>query len=67
MTALEPPEAFTYGPWDPEVLQDPYPHFARLRAESPVHHVAEHDIWVVSRYDDLVAAARPAEAEPVLA
>ena len=61
MTATEPAEDFTYDPWDPQVLEDPYPHFARLRAESPVHHVAEHDIWVVSRYDDLVAAARNVE------
>ena len=61
MTVLEPSEAFAYDPWDPEVLADPYPHFARLRAEAPVHHVAEHDIWVVSRYEDLVAAARNVE------
>jgi cytochrome P450 len=61
MTVLEPSEAFTYDPWDPDVLEDPYPHFARLRAEAPVYHVAEHDIWVVSRYEDLVSAARNVE------
>ena len=47
MTVSEPAEAFTYDPWDPDVLQDPYPHFARLRAEAPVYHVEDHDIWVV--------------------
>lgn len=61
MTVLDPSEAFTYDPWDPEVLADPYPHYARLREHAPVHHVAEHDIWVVSRYEDLVAAARNVE------
>lgn len=61
MTAPEPTEPFRYDPWDRAVLDDPYPHYARLRAESPVHHVAEHDIWVVSRYDDLVSAARNVE------
>lgn len=60
MTTLEP-QPFTYDPWDPDVLEDPYPHFARLRAEAPVYHVQEHDIWVVSRYEDLVAAARNVE------
>lgn len=44
--------------WSPEVLADPYPHYRWMRDEDPVHHVEEHDIWVVSRYDDLVAAAR---------
>lgn len=61
MTTLEHSEPFTYDPWDPDVLEDPYPHFARLRAEAPVYHVAEHDIWVVSRHADLVAAARNVE------
>ncbi len=47
-----------YDPWSPEVLEDPYPHYAWLREHSPVHHVEEHDIWVVSRYADLVSAVR---------
>ena len=50
-----------YDPWDPAVLEDPYPHFAWLREHAPVYHVAEHDIWVVSRYADLVSAARNVE------
>ncbi len=43
------------------MLEDPYPSFGRLRDESPVHHVVDHDIWIVSRYDDLIAAARNVE------
>ena len=58
MTSTEPADIDAYDPWDPDVLADPYPYFARLRAESPVHHVAQHDIWIVSRYEDLVSATR---------
>ena len=61
MTPAQDDAVFSYDPWDPDVLLDPYPYFERLRAEAPVHHVADHDIWVVSRYDDLVAAARNVE------
>jgi len=56
MTSL--PDITSYDPWAPDVLEDPYPFFAALREKSPVHHVQEHDIWVVSRYDDLVKAVR---------
>lgn len=44
--------------WSHAVLADPYPHYRWMRENDPVHHVAEHDIWVVSRHDDLVTAAR---------
>ena len=52
------PDITSYDPWAPDVLEDPYPFFAALRKKSPVHHVEDHDIWVVSRYDDLVKAVR---------
>ena len=29
--------AVRFNPLDPEFLEDPYPMYARLRAESPVH------------------------------
>ncbi|MFN7150335.1 MAG: cytochrome P450 [Microthrixaceae bacterium] len=61
MTPGADAQAFTYDPWDPDVLEDPYPYFAALREKAPVYHVEEHDIWVVSRYDDLVSAARNVE------
>lgn len=48
----------TYDPWAPDVLQDPYPHYAWLRAEAPVYHVEDHDIWVISRHADLLDAVR---------
>lgn len=37
---------------------DPYPYFARLRAEAPVHWNDYQRAWVVSRYDDVAAAFR---------
>lgn len=61
MTSASDDSAFSYDPWDPDVLRDPYPYFERLRAEAPLYHVEDHDIWVVSRYDDLVTAARNVE------
>jgi cytochrome P450 len=39
---------------DPAYLADPYPTYARLRAESPVHAV-EHVGWLVSRHADISA------------
>ena len=39
---------------EPEVLADPYPLFARLRAEDPVHWDPFLHAWVVTRYADVV-------------
>ena len=41
----------TWDPFDPEFLTDPYPTYARLRDEDPVHRIAL-GILIVSRYDD---------------
>jgi cytochrome P450 len=40
---------------DPELNDNPYPFFARLREESPVHYSAAHRAWLVTRYDDVAA------------
>ena len=47
-----------FTPHLPEVIADPYPAFRWLRDNAPAFHVASEDIWVLSRYDDVVAAAR---------
>ncbi len=39
-------------------LADPYPTFRRLRDEAPVYHDEQRDIWALSRFDDVYAAAR---------
>lgn len=39
-----------------EVLQDSMPVYARLREQSPVVHLEQGDLWVITRYDDVRAA-----------
>jgi cytochrome P450 len=41
-----------YDPLSPSFLEDPYPFYARLREESPVHFNSDGDGWVLSRYAD---------------
>lgn len=50
--------AIRFSPFDDEVIRDPYPHYARLRAEDPAHHNPELGLTVLSRYQDVRAAAR---------
>ena len=40
----------------PELTDDPHPYFARLRAEDPVHWAEASKAWLLTRYDDVVAA-----------
>ncbi len=40
--------------FDPAVIADPYPFFARLREQDPVHWNAPFQLWVVTRYEDVV-------------
>jgi cytochrome P450 PksS len=45
----------------PAFKADPFPFYARLRNESPVHPVTlpgKHRAWLITRYDDVVAALR---------
>jgi cytochrome P450/flavodoxin len=51
LAAAEPDDLF---PWnDAEFQRDPYPHYARARAASPVHLAAD-GTYVVTRYDDVM-------------
>ena len=45
--------ARAYDPFHEPFLDDPYPFFARARADAPVFHAAEIDHWVVARYEDV--------------
>jgi cytochrome P450 len=36
-----------------DAIRCPYPHYAPLRAAGPVWYDAEHDVYVVSRYEDI--------------
>ncbi len=50
-----------FDPFDPVVIADPYPWYARLREEAPLHHVARRGYWVLSRYADVREAFRDHE------
>ena len=47
-----------YSPYDYAIHDDPYPTYARLRAEAPLYRNEELDFWALSRYDDVLAAFR---------
>jgi len=58
------PTAVAYNPLDPAFIASPYETYRALRDDDPVHHVhtASHDYWVVSRFDDVFAAARDVDS-----
>ena len=47
-----------FDPLDPEVIADPYPWYRWLLREAPVYHDEANALWVLSRYDDVLAATR---------
>ena len=54
--------ASAYDPFHEPLLSDPYPFFARARADAPVFHAAEIDHWVVARYGDVKQVLLDSEA-----
>ena len=57
MSAADPrpdPSLSLYHLLDPEVLANPYPLYARLRTEDPVHWDPFLHAWVVTRYHDVM-------------
>ncbi|MEK7806955.1 MAG: cytochrome P450, partial [Chloroflexota bacterium] len=42
----------------PEVIADPYPYYARLREEDPIHWNEKYKLWVITRYEDVVWMTR---------
>lgn len=48
---------------DPDVHADPYPFYARLRSEAPVHWDPFLHAWVVSRYADVLTVLRDFSAD----
>jgi cytochrome P450 len=47
-----------YDPFSVQANEDPYPIYKRLRDECPVHYNDERELWSLSRYEDIQAAAR---------
>ena len=58
---MAPATTALFDPLDPAVVDDPYPAYARLRRESPVHYLDDHDLWVVTRYADVMRVVRSPE------
>jgi cytochrome P450 len=56
---MSPLAAQSYA--DPRVMQNPFPYFERLRAEDPVHYDEGIKTWLVTRHEDILAAARDTE------
>ena len=45
--------------WSPLVaVDDPYPAYRRLRDTAPIYHDEQNDLWALSRFDDVQAAAK---------
>jgi cytochrome P450 len=49
---------FAFDPYSPAVDADPFPYYRRLRDEQPCFWSAEAQMWVLSRYADIVSRAR---------
>jgi cytochrome P450 len=50
--------AVAFSPYDYRIHEDPYPVYARLRAEAPLYRNEEQDFWALSRHQDVAAAFR---------
>lgn len=55
MTTASQTDELNLDPFDDELLQDPYPAYARLRADAPVVWNPFVRTWWVARYDDVLA------------
>lgn len=50
-----------FSPYAYEVHEDPYPIYARLRAEAPVYRNEDLDFWALARHSDVLAAFKDAK------
>lgn len=62
MSTLAAESPLAFDPYDYEFHEDPYPLYARLRAEAPVFHAEADDVWVVSRHADVHSVFRNDQA-----
>src|SRR6185295_14128817 len=49
------PMSIVFDPQDPNFIADPFPTFARLRVEDPVHKSSALGGWILTRYVDVRA------------
>ena len=50
-----------WDPFSPELRDDPYPLWKRLRDEAPLYYNDRHDFWVLSRFHDIEQAHKDVE------
>lgn len=50
--------SFSFDPYSPAIDADPFPYYARLREEFPCFWSNEAQMWVLSRYADIVSAGQ---------
>ena len=50
-----------FNPYAYEVHEDPYPIYARLRAEAPAYRNEELDFWALARHADVLAGFKDAK------
>jgi hypothetical protein len=58
MTGVTPEVQDPYGLLKPELREDPYPSYARLHREAPMHYSEGLGAWVAVRYEEVNAAFR---------
>lgn len=58
MSTPAPRDADPFGLSTLQAWQDPYPLYARLRAEAPVYYSEVRQGWLVTRYQDVIAGFR---------
>ncbi len=47
------PQDFSYDPFDPAVMADPFPYYRVLREHYPVYYLDKWDTFALSRFDDI--------------
>lgn len=52
------PSVDDYDPFDPAVIADPFPYYRVLQQEAPIHEIKKRELFVISRFEDVVAAAQ---------
>jgi hypothetical protein len=58
---LMPDPPVVLDPYSYEFHEDPYPTYARLRAEAPLYHNADRGFWALSRHAAVVGAFKDSE------
>ncbi|MEY2928141.1 MAG: hypothetical protein RL367_2618, partial [Pseudomonadota bacterium] len=52
------PVTHGFTPFEPSYLSDPYPWFNTLREETPVAYAPNYDLYLVTRFDDIVSVLK---------